>query len=167
MATTIDPNDPNVPLDQLQAYYAEQNKADEEAFAKARADIEAMAAQEQAVIRQQADEYQAAQQRIYDETQAQAQAAALEQAKMQKQIEEIKAQQAADAAKNKADIEGIQRTSAQKLAASRKAGRTAGGRPLLSGVANASMGQPTQKLGGEGSLAGDVASLGATQTLGV
>ena len=42
--SAIDPYDPNLTLEQLQASYAAQLKADEEAFAKTRAEIEQMAA---------------------------------------------------------------------------------------------------------------------------
>ncbi len=179
MATSaINPNDPNLTLEQLQAAYkAELEKfnaetqatirADEEAFAKARAEIEAMAAQEQDVIRQQTVEYETAQQRIFEQTQAQAQAAALEQAKIQKQMADIKAQQEAEAARARGQIEGIQRESAERVSASRRAARTSGGRPLLGAATMATMSQPGSKLGGEGSLAGEVGTLGATQTLGV
>lgn len=174
----VNPNDPNLTLEQLNAQYAKeledfkaqtaaQLKADEEAFAKARAEIEAMSKQEQDAINQQISDYQAAQDKLRADTEAQAQAAALEQAKLQKQIADIKAQQESEAAKAKSNIEGIQRDSAEKIAASKKAGRSSGARPLLGGATSSTIGQRSQSLGSGSSLGGDGATLGANQTLGV
>jgi membrane protein involved in colicin uptake len=142
-------------------------RADEEAFARSRAEIEALTRQEQETIRQQTAEYQAAQERLQAEAQAQAQQQAMEQAIIQKQLADIQAQQAAEAAKFKEGMEGMQRTSAQKQAASRKAGRSAGARPLLGAATPDSMGQGGQSLGSDTSLSGQAGSLGAQQTLGV
>lgn len=141
-------------------------RADEEAFAKARAEIENLTQQEQDTIKKQTADYQAAQDRIRAQAEAEAQAAALEQAKIQKEIADIKAQQEAEAAKAKAEMEGMQRTSAAKLAASKKAGRSAGARPLLGGATPEAIGQKAQMLGGEASLSGQSSTLGAEQTLG-
>lgn len=141
-------------------------KADEEAFAKARAEIENLTQQEQNTIKKQTADYQAAQDRIRAQAEAEAQAAALEQARIQKEIADIKAQQEAEAAKVKAEMEGMKRTSAAKLAASKKAGRSAGARPLLGGATPETIGQKAQMLGGEASLSGQVGTLGAEQTLG-
>lgn len=159
-------NDPYMPIEQLEAEYAKRLKADEEAFAKTKAEIEAMMEQEKALISEQASAYAAAQEQIMQESQAMAQAMALEQAKIQKEIADIKAEQEAAAAKNKADIESMQRTSAQKEAASKKAGRSAGARPLLGAATPESIGQKAQMLGGEPSLSGQAGTLGAAQTLG-
>jgi len=175
--SSVNPNDPNLTLDQINAAYskeledfkaqtAAQLKADEEAFAKARAEIEAMSLQEQDLIKQQTADYQAAQDKVRAESEAQAQAAALEQAKIQKQIADIKGQQEAEASKAKSTMEGMQRESAEKMAAAKKAGRTAGARPLLGAATPTSIGQKPQSLGGEASLGGQSASLGANQTLG-
>lgn len=198
--SSVNPNDTNLTLEQLNAAYAKELegfkaqtaaqikadqakfdqeqaelnqmlaqslKADSDAFAKARAEIEAMAAQEQESIRQQTADYQAAQDRIRAETQAQAQAAALEQAKIQKQIADVNAQREQEAAKAKSTMEGMQRESAEKVAASKKAGRTAGARPLLGAATPAPMGERSQSLGNEASLGVQGGTLGANQTLGV
>ena len=141
-------------------------KADEEAFARSRAEIEALTRQEEETIRQQTAEYEAAQERIRAESAAQAQAMALEQAILQRQLAEIQAQQAAAAEKFKAERDEMQRTSAAKQAASRKAGRSAGARPLLGGATPDAIGQKAQMLGGEASLSGQAGTLGAEQTLG-
>ena len=141
--------------------------ADEEAFNRTRAEIEAMTRQEENLIRQQTSEFQAAQDRIRAESAAQAQTVALEQAMIQRQIAEIRAQQAAEAAKFKENMEGMQRDSAQKQAAAKKAGRSTGARPLLGSATPDSMGQGGQSLGSNASLSGQAGSLGAQQTLGV
>lgn len=154
-------------LEVFQAETAALLRADEEAFARSRAEIEALTQQEQDLIRQQTTEYEAAQERLRAEAEAQAQAQALEQAMIQRQLADIRAQQAEQAAKFKAEMEGMQRDSAQKRAASRKAGRSAGARPLLGAATPDSMGQGGQSLGSDASLSGQAGSLGAQQTLGV
>lgn len=154
-------------LENFKAETDAQLKADEEAFAKSRAEIEAMTLQEQEMIRQQTADYEAAQDRIRAESDAQAQAVALEQAMLQKQLADIQGQQAAEAAKAKANMESMQRTSAEKQAAFKKAGRSAGARPLLGAATPDSMGQGGQSLGSNSSLSGQSGSLGAQQTLGV
>jgi hypothetical protein len=154
-------------LDEFNAQTEAMLRADEEAFARSRAEIEALTRQEEEVIRRQTAEYQVAQERLQAEAQAQAQQQAMEQAIIQKQLADIQAQQAAEAAKFKDNMEGMQRTSAQKMAASRKAGRSAGARPLLGAATPDSMGQGGQSLGSAASLSGQSGSLGAQQTLGV
>lgn len=142
-------------------------RADEEAFARSRAEIEALTRAEEEEIKRQAAEYESAQERMRAEAAAQAQATALQQAVLQRQLAEIQAQKEAEAAKFKADREGMQRDSAQKQAAARKAGRSAGARPLLGAATPDSMGQGGQSLGSDASLSGQAGSLGAQQTLGV
>lgn len=142
-------------------------RADEEAFNKSRAEIEALTRQEQETIRQQTADYEASQERIRAESAAQAQQQAMEQAIIQKQLADIQAQQASAAEKFKADRDEMQRESAQKQAAARKAGRSSGARPLLGAATPDSMGQGGQSLGGTASLSGESGSLGAQQTLGV
>lgn len=154
-------------LDEFNAQTEAMLRADEEAFNRTRAEIEALTRQEEEVIRRQTAEYQAAQDRIRAEAEAQAQQQALEQAIIQRQMMEIQAQQAASAEKFKADRDEMQRTSAAKQAASRKAGRSAGARPLLGAATPDSMGQSGQSLGNTASLSGQSGSLGAQQTLGV
>ena len=151
----------------FQSQTEEMLRADEEAFAKSRAEIEELTRKEQEEIRQQTVEYEAAQEILRQQAQEQAQAVALEQAMMQKQIAEIKAQQAEEAAKFKTEKEGMQRESAQKQAAAKKAGRSAGARPLLGAATPDGMGQGGQSLGSSASLSGQAGSLGAQQTLGV
>lgn len=144
-----------------------QIRADEEAFNRSRASILALTRLEELEIQRQTDEYQAAQERLQARARAQAQAQAREQAILQKQIADLQAQQAAEAAKFKAEREGMQRDSAAKQAASKKAGRSAGARPLLGAATPDSMGQSGQSLGNTASLSGQSGSLGAQQTLGV
>ncbi len=176
--SSVNPNDQNLTLDQINAQYAQeladfnaqtaaQMKADEEAFAQARAEIEAMSQQEQDLIKQQTAEYQAVQDKLRAEAEAQAQASALEQAMIQKQIADINTQREQEAAKAKGTLEGMQRESAQKMAASKKAGRSAGARPLLGAATPTSMGQKSQSLSTEASLGSQAGTLGAEQTLGV
>jgi membrane protein involved in colicin uptake len=142
-------------------------RADEEAFNRSRAEIEALTRQEEETIRQQTVDYEAAQENLRAEAAAQAQAAALQQAMIQKQLMEIQAQQAEAAAKFQAERDGMQRESAQKEAAAKKAGRSAGARPLLGAATPDTMGQGGQSLGSNASLSGQEGTLGAQQTLGV
>lgn len=154
-------------LDLFNAQTEAQLKADEEAFNKARAEIKALTQQEEDEIKQQNADYQAAIDLILQQQQAQAQAAALEQAIIQKQLADIQALQAEEADKFKANMEGMQRDSAQRKAAAKKAGRSAGGGLLLGGATPGSMGQGGQSLGSNAPLSGQTGSLGAQQTLGV
>ncbi len=109
----------------------------------------------------------------YQAQQAAAQAAAAQaakeaeaaQAEIARQLAETQRISAEMTAKSKSEMEAIQRTSAAKIAGSRKAVRSAGDRSLLAGYGAADIGAPT--LGGGGSLGGRGGSLGVSGTLGV
>lgn len=138
--------------------------ADNAAFAKAQAEIAAQVAAEQQLIAQQRADYEAAiaaQQAAAAAAQREAEAA---QAAIAAQIAETQRLSAEMAQRAKDEMDAMQRTSAAKIAASRKAGRTASDRSLLSGYG---VGTSTPSvLGVQGSMGGG-GSLGATGTLGV
>jgi hypothetical protein len=140
-------------------------KADADAFAKAQADISFQLAAEQQRMAETAAQY-AQQQAAIQAAAAQAtREAEIAQAEIAKQIAETQRLSVEMAAKSKADMEGMQRTSAAKIAGSRKAGRSAGDRSLLSAYSPTEGGPPT--LGTAGGLGGPGSGLAVSQTLGV
>jgi hypothetical protein len=137
---------------------------DNQTFAQAQAEIAAQIAAEQARMAQQRADYEsqiAAQQQAAAAAEAQARA---EQERIAAQIAETNRIAAEMARRNKEEMEAMQRTSAAKIAAGRKAGRTAADRSLLSGF-GATPDMPSM-LGVQGSMGGG-SSLGASGTLGV
>lgn len=138
--------------------------ADNQAFAQAQAEIAAQVRAEQDRLAQQRAAYEqqiAAQQEAAAAAQREAEAA---QAAIAAQIAETQRLSAEMAQRAKDEMDAMQRTSAAKIAASRKAGRTAADRSLLSGYG---VGTSTPSvLGVQGSMGGG-GSLGATGTLGV
>ena len=142
-----------------------QARADADAFARAQGEIAAMVAAEQQRMDETAAAYQAQQaaaQAAADQATREAEAA---QAEIARQLAETQRISTEMAAKSKSETEAIQRTSAAKIAGSRKAGRSAGDRSLLAGYGAADTGAPT--LGGGGSLGGKRGSLGISGILGV
>ncbi len=137
---------------------------DNQTFADAQAEIAAQIAAEQARMAQQRAEYEsqiAAQQAAAAAAQREAEA---QQAAIAEQIAETNRLAAEMARRNQEEMETMQRTSAAKIAAGRKAGRTAADRSLLSGF-GATPDMPSM-LGVQGSMGGG-SSLGASGTLGV
>jgi len=137
---------------------------DNQTFSRAQSEIAAQVAAEQERMAQQRADYEAqiaAQQQAAAAAEAQARA---EQERIAAQIAETNRIAAEMAQRNKDEMEGMQRTSAAKIAAGRKAGRTAADRSLLSGF-GATPGMPSV-LGVQGSMGGG-GSLGASGTLGV
>jgi len=140
------------------------NLANAESVARAKKEIQDMLDIEQARIAQDTAAYAAQQEATRQEL-------ARSEAEAQKMRDSI-AQQLAESrrisdemiSKSKAEMSDIQRTSAAKIAGSRKAGRSAGDRSMLSAY-TATGGPPT--LGGGGGLGGKAGSLGISGTLGV
>lgn len=142
-----------------------QAKIDADTFAKAQLNIATMMANEQARIKTDAAAYAQQQAVIQQELAKAEQEAKLAQADIAKQLLETQRISAEMSAKSKAEIDAIQRTSAAKIAGSRRAGRSAGDRSLLSAIGPAQSGPPT--LGSSGGLGGMAGSLGISGTLGV
>jgi flagellar biosynthesis GTPase FlhF len=140
-----------------------QRLADQAAFTKAQAEIEAIAKQERDVITRQAAEYDAQQKRLQEEAAAEAIRLKAEQAALEQQ--RIDAEQQAALVKEKArtELEGVQRESAERESGRKRAARSATARPLLMG---ASPTGSTSELGARGTM-GTSGTLGSTQTLGV
>ena len=137
---------------------------DNQTFATAQSEIAAQVAAEQERMAQQRIEYEAqiaAQQQAAAAAEAQARA---EQERIAVQIAETNQIAAEMAQRNKDEMEAMQRTSSAKIAAGRKAGRTAADRSLLSGF-GATPDMPSM-LGVQGSMGGG-SSLGTSGTLGV
>ena len=137
---------------------------DNQTFAEAQSEIAAQVAAEQERMAQQRMAYEsqiAAQQQAAAAAQREAEA---QQAEIARQIAETNRIAAEMAQRNKDEMETMQRTSAAKIAAGRKAGRTAADRSLLSGY-GATPDMPSM-LGVQGSMGGG-GSLGASGTLGV
>lgn len=142
-----------------------QAKADADAFAKAQADIQTMVDTEALNLQKQKD--------AFDAQKAAAQAAADQAAKEAEAAQKAIAKQMARAqrmssemeAKSKSEMTAMQRTSAAKMAGSRKAGRSVADRSMLSGYSPIEDGPPT--LAGGGGLGVSGESLGSSGTLGV
>lgn len=138
--------------------------ADNAAFAQAQAEIAAQVAAEQQRIAQERTAYEAqiaAQQEAAAAAQREAEAA---QAAIAAQIAETQRLAAEMAQRNRDEMDAMQRTSAAKIAASRKAGRTASDRSLLSGYGVGTSSPAV--LGVQGNMGGG-GSLGSSGTLGV
>lgn len=136
---------------------------DNQAFAAAQAEIAAQVAAEQESMARQRAEYEAqiaAQQEAAAAAEAQARA---EQERIAAQIAETNRLSAEMAQRNKDEMEAMQRTSAAKIAAANRAGRTAD-RSLLSGYSATP--EMSSVLGVRGGMA-TTGTLGTSGTLGV
>ncbi len=138
-------------------------QADEQAFAKAQAELDALAQQERDVILKQQADYEAMQKRMQEEAVAMAVQAKAEQERLAAEKKAFEERAAAQAEKTRIETEGFERTGAEREVARKKAARSTVARPLLAG-ATASGGPQTLGYGGGLSAGG---SLGTTQTLGV
>lgn len=144
----------------LNAQIAAQNTS----IQQAQAEVQAQLQKEQAAYQAQLAEFSAQQKAIQDQLDKDQQIYAQQQAEAQRQIDETKAASEAAKAKFQQERDTMQRDSAEKVAASKKAGRSATARPLMAGVGLSSATGPSLNKGG--SLSGESGSLGTSQTLG-
>lgn len=151
-------------LDRLAAEDAARRRLDEESFAKAQAELDALFQQERDEINRQAAEYAAMQKSV----QEQAEAARLQAEEQQRMLAEERAKAEAEAAavaeRGRKEMEGMQREGAEREVARRRVARSTVARPLLGGLAQEESGP--QKLGYGGAFGGGGRLAGA-QTLGV
>lgn len=141
-----------------------QTQVTDEAGA-ARLEIERLLAAEQESLRQLQAEFAAQQAAAQAAADAAAAQAAEQQAALQRQIDEANRQAAEAAERFRQEREGMQRESAERVAAGRRAGRTAVARPLMAGVDATPM-AASGSLGGGGSFGGGAGTLGAATALG-
>ena len=140
-------------------------KADSDAFKKAQADIQSLVDAELLTLEKQKGEFVAQQNAAKAAAALVIKQTAEAKADMAEQMREDQRIAAEMAAKLKADMESMQRTSAAKIAGSRKAGRSASNRSILAGYGPTEDSMPT--LGGGNGLGGFGGDLGITGTLGV